>query len=68
MARNDVILLDGIIDQRITDGYPSSRRDEVFEFFAFEQVLKNFDLSFDEIDSGWVDGRNDGVLMDFLYL
>jgi hypothetical protein len=60
MAKNDVILLDGIIDQRLADGYPSSRRDEVFEFFAFEQTLKDFDLSLDELDSGWVDGRDDG--------
>lgn len=65
MAKNDVILLDGIIDQRLADGYPSSRRDEVFEFFAFEQVLKDFDLSSDEIDSGWVDGRNDGGIDGF---
>jgi hypothetical protein len=65
MAKNDVILLDGIIDKRLADGYPSSRRDEVFEFFAFEQTLKDFDLSFDEIDFGWVDGRDDGGIDGF---
>lgn len=65
MAKNDVILLDGIIDQRLADRYPSSRRDEVFELFAFEQTLKDFDLSFDEIDSGWVDGRDDGGIDGF---
>ncbi|MBD1900841.1 AIPR family protein [Trichocoleus sp. DQ-A3] len=65
MAKNDVILLDGIIDQRLSEGYPSCRRDEVFEFFAFEQTLKDFDLSFDEIDFGWVDGRDDGGVDGF---
>lgn len=65
MAKNDVILLDGIIDQRLADAYPSSRRDEVFEFFAFEQTLKDFDLSLDELDSGWVDGRDDGGIDGF---
>lgn len=60
MAKNDTVLLDGIIEQRILDVHPSDRRDEVFEFLAFEQVLKDFDLSRDELESGWVDGRNDG--------
>jgi len=65
MAKNDVILLDGIIDQRVSEGYPSSKRDEVFEFFALDQIVKDFDLSYDEISSGWVDGRNDGGIDGF---
>ena len=65
MAKNDTILLDGIIDQRVTDGFPSTKRDEVFEFLCFEQVLKNFDLSREEIESGWVDGRDDGGIDGF---
>jgi hypothetical protein len=65
VAKNDVILLDGILDERLSESYPSSRRDEVFEFFAFEQALKDFDLSFDEIDAGWVDGRDDGGIDGF---
>ena len=60
MARNDVVLLDGILDQRVTDGFPSSERDEVFEYFAFEQLLKDYDFSREELESGWLDGRNDG--------
>src|SRR5262249_42667267 len=31
-----------------------------FEYFCFEQLLKDYDLSRDEIESGWVDGRDDG--------
>ena len=60
MAKNDSILLDGIIDQRLADGLPSADRSEVFEYFCFEQLLKDYDLSQDEIESGWVDGRDDG--------
>ena len=30
MAKNDMILLDGIIDQRVADRLPSEARDEVF--------------------------------------
>ena len=60
MAKNDVILLDGIIDERLAEGLPSAERDEVFEFLVLEQTLKDYDLSRDEIESGWIDGRNDG--------
>lgn len=60
MAKNDVILLDGIIDQRLAEKLPSAERDEVFEFLCLEQLLKDFDLSRDELESGWIDGRDDG--------
>ena len=50
MAKNDVILLDGIIDQRLAEGLPSNERDEVFEFLCLEQLLKDYDLSRDEIE------------------
>lgn len=62
MARNDLILLDGIIDARIAERLPNDKPDEVFEYFVFEQVLKDYDLSKDELESGWVDGRDDGGL------
>ena len=65
MAKNDVVLIDAIIDQRLAEGHPSSQRDEVFEFLALEQLLKDYDLSHDEIESGWVDGRDDGGIDGF---
>ena len=60
MAKNDLILIDSIIDKRVADKYPSEKKDEVFEYLAYEQVLKEYDLSVDEIQAGSVDGRNDG--------
>jgi hypothetical protein len=60
MAKNDQILLDGIIDDRVAKKKPSDRRDEVFEYFALEQLLKFADLTPSEIELGWVDGRDDG--------
>ena len=68
MAKNDTLLLDGIIDDRIENKLPSSRRDEAFEYLAFEQILKDYDLSSDEIESGSVDGRNDGGIDGFFIL
>jgi hypothetical protein len=68
MAKNDKILLDGIIDDRVEIKLPSSRRDEAFEYLAFEQILKDYDLSREEIESGSVDGRNDGGIDGFFIL
>lgn len=60
MAKNDLILIDSIIEKRVADKFPSEKKDEVFEYLAYEQVLKEYDLSIDEIKAGSVDGRNDG--------
>jgi hypothetical protein len=68
MAKNDKVLLDGIIDDRVGLGLPSTRRDEAFEYLAFEQILKDADLSKDEIEEGTVDGRNDGGIDGFFIL
>ena len=65
MAKNDTILVDGILDDRVEMKLPSERRDEVFEYFAFEQILKDTDLSKEEILSGSVDGRHDGGIDGF---
>ncbi len=65
MAKNDVVLLDSILEQRVAEGLPSNRADEVFEYFALEQVLKDFDLSRDELERGWIDGRDDGGIDAF---
>lgn len=65
MAKNDKILIDGIIDERISLKLPSEKRDEAFEYFAFEQILKDYDFSSDEIKNGSVDGRNDGGIDGF---
>lgn len=65
MAKNDKVLIDGIIDDRIEKKLPSDKRDEAFEYFAFEQILKDYDLSMAEILQGSVDGRNDGGIDGF---
>ena len=65
MAKNDKILIDGIVDERVDLKIPSDKRDEVFEFFVFEQLLKDYDLAKEEISFGSVDGRNDGGIDGF---
>ncbi len=68
MAKNDILLIDGIIDDRVELKLPSEKRDEAFEHFAFEQSLKEYDLSIEEIIHGSVDGRNDGGIDGFYIL
>lgn len=63
MAKNDAILLDGIIEKKMI--VEMLGKGETFELFAFEQILKSFDLTRDEIDSGWVDGKDDGGIDGF---
>lgn len=65
MAKNDVVLLDSLVDKaklRLGQGYDDS---EVFELFCFEQLLKDYDPSYEEIESGWTDGTNDGGIDGF---
>jgi hypothetical protein len=65
LAKNDSILIDGIIGQKVADGIPSGDKGEAFEYFSFGQILKNYDLSEEDIDTGWVDGRHDGGIDGF---
>ncbi len=67
MAKNDLILIDSIIEDRVSRGIPSDKSDEVFEYLAYEQILKEYDLSSEELLSGSVDGRNDGG-MDAIFI
>lgn len=67
MAKNDLILIDSIVEERILNKLPSEKKDEVFEFLVYEQVLKEYDLSVDDIKAGSVDGRNDGGI-DAIYI
>jgi len=57
MAYNDLVLLDSIIQKR-RDAFGSARDEaEVFELFSFEQLLKDFDLSCEELEDGWRRGQ-----------
>ena len=63
MAKNDAILLDGIIQEQMSGR--GLDKGESFELFAFEQILKSFDLTQQEMEHGWVDGKDDGGIDGF---
>ncbi len=65
MSANDAIVLDGILADRKNGEEQDEGR--VFERFAFEQILKDYALTSNQIDDGWVDGGGDGGI-DGLYV
>src|SRR5690242_20257046 len=64
---NDRVLLDDLLAQRKQDIAPNSNDSDFFELFVAQQILKNYGLSYDDIESGIVDGGNDGGI-DSIYL
>jgi len=67
MAKNDVLLLDSLIEKSKAEYLRANDGSELFELFSFDQLLKDYDLSLDELDEGWTDGSNDGGI-DGLFL
>jgi hypothetical protein len=62
---NDVIILKSILDKKRQELANTLSQDEYFEIFAFEQLLKDYDLSYDELLSNQVDGKDDGGIDGF---
>jgi hypothetical protein len=67
MNPNDKIILEQIIDQEHSSRAGTSTKSEFFELFVAEQVLKDYDLGYNEIESGIIGGSNDGGI-DSIYV
>ncbi|MDO8774627.1 MAG: AIPR family protein [Burkholderiaceae bacterium] len=67
MSNNDLILLETILERSHKAQAPAMKPEEFFELFSAEQVLKDLDLSYEELESGLVAGGNDGGI-DGLYV
>lgn len=67
MTANDRILLNEILEQQKNLVDPNATASDFFELFTAEQILKDFDLSYDEIESGLIGGGNDGGV-DSMYV
>jgi hypothetical protein len=69
VAKNDAVLLDSLLQQQQQQANrPGTDVGELFERFVLEQILKNFDLSSEELDFGWTDGSLDGGIDGFYVL
>jgi hypothetical protein len=57
---NDRIILTSVIDQRKASTAPDVSVSRYFELFCASEILKDYDLSYEEIDSGTIGGGHDG--------
>lgn len=67
MSKNNQILLEEIIKQEKSNMEDSRSIDEFFEFFSCSQILKNYELSYEEIEEGITGKSHDGGA-DAVYL
>lgn len=65
MAKNDIILLDAIIEEQKDTLCPSEDIGKFFEYFCSSELLKNYDLEPKEIRDGITDGKDDGGIDSF---
>lgn len=63
---SSIAVLKQILQQKRETTAPTLSEDEYFNLFACEQALKDFELSYDEINKGIVDGPLDGGI-DAIY-
>lgn len=67
MSTNQKIILDTLLEQQKNElGNDTLSNDDFFHLFVTEQVLKNLELSYDEIMEGIVDNGGDGGI-DAIY-
>jgi hypothetical protein len=66
MTTNDQVLLDIVLKKKKADSYQATPDAEFFTLFTAEQVLKPWDVTFDQLDRGLVDGGGDGGI-DAIY-
>lgn len=65
MAGNYSVVLDNIIKQKRNQTANTLPDDEFFEIFTFEQLLKKYDLSYEELNHGRIGGGDDGGIDGF---
>jgi len=66
MSDNDRIVLKAVLEQQNNTKAPELSANDYFEIFTAEHILKKFDLSYDEIESGQVGSGADGGI-DSMY-
>jgi hypothetical protein len=67
MSTNDAIILNEVLAQRRAQEAPAIAESDYFEIFTTNQILKDYELTYEEIEAGLVDGGGDGGI-DGIYL
>jgi hypothetical protein len=65
MSKQTIILLSTLIAELKKTIAPEMNDDDYFELFCNEQILKDYDLSYDEIEQGTIGNGGDGGLDGF---
>ena len=65
MAENDSKILDKILTQRRETVAKNLSESEYFEIFSVEELLKEYNLDYEEIENGIVGGPLDGGIDSF---
>jgi len=69
MRKNDILLLDRIIEDLKSQYGEKFDTSERMEIFCFDQILKGYDCTYEEIENCWTDGPNDdGIDGFFLFV
>jgi hypothetical protein len=66
MTSNDLILLDALIEQKRQAIAPKRSPEQFFNTFVLTELLEEYDLTYEEIESGIIDGGGDGGI-DAIY-
>jgi hypothetical protein len=67
MSQNDLILLEQLLNQRLAEIGEGLSFSDYFEVFSAEQILKDDELSYEEISNGIVDDGGDGGIDSFYF-
>ncbi|EPB4201219.1 TPA: hypothetical protein ACGSWG_001902 [Yersinia enterocolitica] len=67
MSTNDQVLIEQIIKQEFTSSTDYQREDDFFEFYTCTQLLKEYDLTYDDIEGGICGKSLDGGV-DAIYI
>lgn len=67
MSQNDLILLEQLLNQRLAEIGEELSLPDYFEIFSAEHILKDEELSYEEIINGIVDDGGDGGIDSFYF-
>lgn len=64
---NDLILIEQLLKQKLSEVGNGITEAEFFDIFSAEQILKDYDLSYEEIENGIIDSGGDGGIDSFYF-
>ncbi|WP_303925908.1 AIPR family protein [Draconibacterium sediminis] len=60
MSSNHQIIVQTLVEQKHQELAPEKSLSDFFHIYSTEQILKDYDLNYEEIENGITDGGNDG--------